>query len=194
MVGPGAARLPCRCPQRHSRGDIVVDGQQAPSAGHRRRIACAAGKPGVPSSAHASGPPDAGFLRTQIRQTLNVARPPSGPMDERRSEEPGEASVATGRSSLRSLVDWFFRDRRTGKILIVHVPNLAIVLWMATVLARQLTIQGTTAHALLEWAGTLTLGWWAIDEVVRGVNPWRRVLGLAGCLVVVLGVVTRLQS
>lgn len=115
-------------------------------------------------------------------------------MDERRSEEPGEASVATGRSSLRSLVDWFFRDRRTGKILIVHVPNLAIVLWMATVLARQLTIQGTTAHALLEWAGTLTLGWWAIDEVVRGVNPWRRVLGLAGCLVVVLGVVTRLQS
>jgi len=100
--------------------------------------------------------------------------------------------VAVGRGRLRSFFDWFFRDRRTGRILVAHVPNLAILLWMATVLARQLTAQGTTADTLLEWAGTLTLGWWAIDEVVRGVNPWRRVLGLAGCIVVVLGVVSRL--
>ena len=136
---------------------------------------------------------NAGVSGRRYARLCNVAQPPSGPVDERRFEEPDASSVATGRSRLRSLLDWFFRDRRTGKILIVHVPNLAILLWMATVLARQLTTQGTTADTLLEWAGTLTLGWWAIDEVVRGVNPWRRVLGLAVCIVVVLGVISRLQ-
>lgn len=95
---------------------------------------------------------------------------------------------------LRSGLDWFFRDRRTGRILIAHVPNLPILLWFATVIARQLTVQGTTLDTLLEWAGSLTLGWWAVDEVVRGVNPWRRVLGLSGCIVVVVGVISRVQG
>jgi len=98
------------------------------------------------------------------------------------------------RSRSRSLLDWFFRDRGTGKIVVVHVPNLPILLWLATVLARRLTVEGTTVDLVLAWAGTATLGWWAIDEVVRGVNPWRRVLGLAGCVAVVLGVVSRLQA
>jgi hypothetical protein len=31
------------------------------------------------------------------------------------------------------------------------------------------------------------LGWWALDEVIRGVNPWRRLLGLAGCAIVIAG-------
>lgn len=103
------------------------------------------------------------------------------------------ASVSE-RGGTRSLLDWFFRDRRTGRILIVHAPNLAIVLWLATVLARRLTVEGTTADSLLAWAGSFTLAWWAIDEVVRGVNPWRQALGLAGCIAVVVGVVSRLQA
>ena len=78
------------------------------------------------------------------------------------------------------------------------MPNVPILLWMATVVARELLESreiiepGSTAMLALEWAGTLTLGWWAVDELVRGVNPWRRVLGLGGCVVVVLGVVQRL--
>lgn len=132
-------------------------------------------------------------LPPEIRQTLDVAHPPSGPIDERRSQEPSETGVAVDRTKLRSLFDWFFRDRRTGRFLVAHVPNLAILLWLGTVLARQFTVQGTTADTLLEWAGSFTLGWWAIDEVVRGVNPWRRVLGLAGCIAVVVSVISRLQ-
>jgi hypothetical protein len=95
---------------------------------------------------------------------------------------------------VRSSLDWFFRDRRTGRILVAHFPNLPILLWFGTVIARQLTVQGTTLDTLLEWAGSFTLGWWAIDEVVRGVNPWRRVLGLTGCIVVVVGVISRIQG
>ena len=98
-----------------------------------------------------------------------------------------------GGTKLRSLFEWFFRDRRTGKIVVAHLPNLPILLWMATVLARRFIDQGTTAEVLLAWAGSFTLAWWALDEVFRGVNPWRRVLGLGGCIVVVVGVISRLQ-
>ena len=93
---------------------------------------------------------------------------------------------------IRAFFDWYFRDRRTGRVLVAHIPNLPIVLWMATVVARQLVERGTDAHVVLEWAGSVTLGWWAIDELVRGVNPFRRSLGLGGCLVVIVGVLQRL--
>ena len=90
---------------------------------------------------------------------------------------------------LRDFIDWYFTDRRTGRILVAHLPNLPILLWMGTVVARQLVERGSDAHVLLEWAGTFTLGWWAIDELV----PWRRTLGVGGCLVVALGVIGRVS-
>ena len=106
---------------------------------------------------------------------------------------PGRGAIgARIRGSLKAAIDWLFRDRRTGKILIAHVPNLPILLWMGTVIARQIVDSGSDAYRLLEWAGSLTLGWWAIDELVRGVNPWRRLLGLGGLGIVVVGVATRL--
>jgi hypothetical protein len=36
----------------------------------------------------------------------------------------------------------------------------------------------------------MALGWWAVDEVLRGVNPWRRLLGTA----VLAGLAWRLVS
>ena len=93
---------------------------------------------------------------------------------------------------LRDFIAWYFTDRRTGRILVAHWPNLPILLWMGTVVARQLVERGSDIYALLEWAGSVTLGWWAVDEVVRGVNPWRRALGAGGCVVVILGLVGRL--
>ena len=99
---------------------------------------------------------------------------------------------ARTRQALRSTLDWWFRDRRTGRIVVAHVPNVPILLWMGTVLARQVVEPGADLHTLLEWAGTVTLGWWALDELVRGVNPWRRALGVGGCVVVILGLVGRL--
>jgi hypothetical protein len=29
----------------------------------------------------------------------------------------------------------------------------------------------------LQLVAALALGWWALDEIGRGVNPWRRLLG-----------------
>jgi hypothetical protein len=74
----------------------------------------------------------------------------------------------------------------------MHLPNHALWLWIGTVVLRQLVEQQSAAGEVLAWASSVTLGWWALDELVRGVNPWRRLLGLGGCIAVVAGVVARL--
>jgi hypothetical protein len=93
-------------------------------------------------------------------------------------------------------VDWLLRSRRTGRITVFQFPNLALWLFLAIVGIR-LIVAATTAphtaaaaHRAIDWAGNVVLGWWAADEVVRGVNPWRRLLGLAVGAVVAAGVVS----
>jgi hypothetical protein len=29
------------------------------------------------------------------------------------------------------------------------------------------------------WTGRAAIGWWGLDEIIRGVNPFRRALGVA---------------
>jgi hypothetical protein len=74
---------------------------------------------------------------------------------------------------------WFFQNRETGAITIGQMPNL--VLWIVIVAAALRWIwpfSGNVALALtLVVKGGLLL--WAVDEIFRGVNPWRRCLGAA---------------
>lgn len=81
---------------------------------------------------------------------------------------------------------WLFRSRKTGRIAIAQRPNLSLCGFAAAALVRlipQLNV-GTR-----EVAGDIAVGfltWWSLDEVLRGVNPWRRILGVVtGALVVV---------
>jgi len=75
------------------------------------------------------------------------------------------------------VIDWLFRNRTTGRITIVQFPNAALGLFLAAT-ALQLLFDPTgkpRAGLTLLAAGGLI--WWAIDELIRGVNPWRRLLG-----------------
>ena len=72
---------------------------------------------------------------------------------------------------------WWFEHRETGKITIAQFPNRPLVLALVGILGSRL-VNGGLAEAL-RWLGTASIAWWAIDEVVRGVNPWRRSLGLS---------------
>ena len=78
---------------------------------------------------------------------------------------------------LAAAMDWAFRNRRTGAITIAQPPNLPLWLFLAlSVLAWATAALGSVATWLRAGA-SLALAWWAIDELLRGVNPWRRFLG-----------------
>jgi len=72
-------------------------------------------------------------------------------------------------------VDWLFRDPQTDKIVIGQFPNLPLIVWLAATLLAALTTG--TASDVFRYLATLALVVWAGDEVLRGVNPFRRILG-----------------
>jgi hypothetical protein len=74
----------------------------------------------------------------------------------------------------------FFRNPETGRVVVAQAPNLPLALFLgASVVARL----GDLAPARLFAAGALA--WWSIAEIVDGDSPFRRVLGGA----VLLGLV-----
>jgi|SRR5579859_2451419 len=88
-------------------------------------------------------------------------------------------------STVRTAANWVFRDRATGKLVIGQRPNLPLTLWLACIVTRWLVHPHGHWSTLLGAVGTIALVIWAGDEVARGVNPWRRMLG-AGVLVSLL--------
>ena len=97
------------------------------------------------------------------------------------------------RGRTRFAVDWLFRNRETGEITVAQFPNLPLWIFLGTVVLRRLVPEDTGAFTGLRVVALGALGWWAVDELVRGVNPWRRLLGVAGCAVVVAGVADLLR-
>ena len=79
--------------------------------------------------------------------------------------------------SPRNVFDWLFRDRRTGRVVIAQWPNLPLSLFLAATAIRLLAHPAGTAATVLNAAAALTLTWWAVDEVARGLSPFRRALG-----------------
>lgn len=102
-----------------------------------------------------------------------------------------EPNPPPGAGRARALVDWCFRDRETGRIVVAQAPNLPLWIFLATVVARWVLPALGTARTVVGWIGLAALGWWALDETLRGVNPWRRALGVAGCALVLSGAVAR---
>lgn len=90
------------------------------------------------------------------------------------SEEPRVAPP----SRLEAIFDWWFRNRQTGGITIAQFPNLALGIFITAALLGVVVDDGT-AGTVLRWVAFVALAGWALDEIVRGVNPWRRFLGAA---------------
>ena len=77
----------------------------------------------------------------------------------------------------RRSLDWFLRDRGTGRITLAQWPNPALWVWgVATVLAGSGLLPARADD--LRWIGAGALIAWGADETFRGVNPARRLLGL----------------
>jgi hypothetical protein len=76
---------------------------------------------------------------------------------------------------------WWFEDRRTGRIVVAQFPNWPILGIGIAWVVRAVADRGSTVHDAASAAVTVLWIWWAGDELLRGVNPFRRVLG-AGVL------------
>ena len=84
--------------------------------------------------------------------------------------------------------DWLFRDRRTGRIVVAQVPNAPLVVFLvASVVRRVFDVDGTPG-TVLDVVATGSLLWWAGDEILRGVNPFRRALGGVVAVATVFGI------
>jgi len=75
------------------------------------------------------------------------------------------------------VIDWALRDRRTGRIVVAQWPNTALIVWIAASVVLALSDPDRTWDLWLRVVATVALSWWAVDEIVRGVNPRRRLLG-----------------
>ncbi len=72
---------------------------------------------------------------------------------------------------------WWFEHRHTGELTVAQVPNWPLVIIAVLWVLRRFLVAGSSPDQL---ASVLTTGlWllWAGDELIRGVNPWRRLLG-----------------
>jgi hypothetical protein len=88
------------------------------------------------------------------------------------------------------VVDWLFRDRTTGRLVVAQWPNAALTAWLAVTAIGVVASPEGTWRTVLRVAAAAALAWWAVDEVVRGVNPFRRALGgvvLAGLAASLVG-------
>jgi hypothetical protein len=93
---------------------------------------------------------------------------------------------------LMQWADWFFRDRRSGRIVVGQWPNLALWLFLAGRLLAELADEPIRHWAWLLSEGALV--WWAADELARGVNPWRRCLGVGVLIWLAYGLTTRIVT
>lgn len=70
---------------------------------------------------------------------------------------------------------WWLRDRK-GRLIVGQWPNPALWVWLIAALIRSVDLLPAHDRELV-WAGRGALIAWALDELVRGVNPFRRLLG-----------------
>lgn len=87
-----------------------------------------------------------------------------------------------------------FESRTTGRITIAQLPNIPLAVFLVAVVVRWAAHPVGTAGGILDVIATVALVVWAFDEVIRGVNPFRRALGGAVLIGQVATVVVRLRG
>lgn len=74
-------------------------------------------------------------------------------------------------------MDWWLRDRSTGRVTLLQPPNPALGVWALAAVASWFSLFPDRAEEI-RWIGAGALIAWATDELLRGVTPARRLLGL----------------
>jgi hypothetical protein len=97
--------------------------------------------------------------------------------------------VIATRERVTDSFNWLFRSRDNGRLTIMQWPNLALAIDITITVARRLMHTHGAIDQTLRWTGAAALVWWCLDEIIRGVNPFRRALGIVVLARLVLRIV-----
>lgn len=92
------------------------------------------------------------------------------------SPQPQSPKPALGGYVQRAL-NWWFRNRRNGRITVVQWPNVSLTLYLVATVVDRIAQPSGRAATVIGAVSSGALVWWSGDELARGVNPWRRLLG-----------------
>lgn len=84
-------------------------------------------------------------------------------------------------------IDWLLRDRRTGRLVLVQWPNLPLWIFLAASGVKRVASPQGTVGTVVAAVALVGLMWWAVSEITRGVNPFRRILGAGVAVATVVG-------
>jgi hypothetical protein len=70
-----------------------------------------------------------------------------------------------------------FDSRSTGRVTVAQWPNVALSAFVVSSGADRIFRPSGRAGTALHVVAVATIALWALDEIVRGVNPFRRMLG-----------------
>lgn len=97
----------------------------------------------------------------------------------------------------RGVIEWWFADRRPGHdgLVVGQPPNPPALVMIAALAVRGGLALTRYRDAPVTLAAEAVFGaafaFWSIDEIVRGVNPWRRLLGVGSLVVLAAGAALR---
>lgn len=94
----------------------------------------------------------------------------------------------------RGFVDWMFRSRKNGRITLVQLPNWPLGVWLLASVVMWVGHPKGWVGGSLSVLASAALALWSADELVRGVNPFRRLLGAAVLASLVFSVMARLTA
>jgi hypothetical protein len=77
----------------------------------------------------------------------------------------------------RSAVGRFFRNPRTGDVVVVQMPNIPQWLFLLATAVRMVLDPHGAVGAVVSIVAGLSLAVWAVLEIVKGESPFRRMLG-----------------
>ena len=80
-------------------------------------------------------------------------------------------------STVTRAARWLFCDRSSGRIVVAQWPNIPLWVFIVASAVRRVVDPQGTARTAVTAVATVALLWWAVDEIARGVNPFRRILG-----------------
>ena len=90
-----------------------------------------------------------------------------------------------------SALSRFFRNPKTGEVVVAQVPNPPLLVWLAATLVRLVFHPHGGVGTALSVVGTLSLFIWSVLAIARGDSPFRRVLGAVVLLTVGVGLLLR---